>query len=252
MAKGRKYHRRRRGRFAFLYKLLSVLLVCAVIIVALTMFFRLDTIEISGQERYSQEEILAASGLEAGDNLFFLNKYSVAERLLRELPYIQNVRINRRLPNAILIQVTESEGVLAFVQDGSAWIVSPRGKIVEQRKPSEAKDIPVVDGVELLSPSLATPIALAKDQQSRQSSLLALLAALEEAGKMNQVQAIHLGDPGRLELEYKGRFTVLFRYEGDYARGLRSIDAVEERLQSNETGIIDLRYDDRAEFRPVK
>ena len=36
--------RRRRGSFGFLYRLLSVLVICGVIVVALTLFFRVDTV----------------------------------------------------------------------------------------------------------------------------------------------------------------------------------------------------------------
>ena len=40
--------RRRRGNFGFLYKLLSVLVICAAVVMALTLFFRVDTIEVTG------------------------------------------------------------------------------------------------------------------------------------------------------------------------------------------------------------
>ena len=33
-------HRRRRGNFGFLYKLLSVLVICGAVVAALTLFFR--------------------------------------------------------------------------------------------------------------------------------------------------------------------------------------------------------------------
>lgn len=45
--------RRRRGNFGFLYKLLSVLVICAAVVMALTLFFRVDTIEVTGTERYT-------------------------------------------------------------------------------------------------------------------------------------------------------------------------------------------------------
>jgi cell division protein FtsQ len=52
--------RRRRGSFGFLYKLLSTLAICAVVVAALTLFFRVDTIEVSGTARYSAQEIIDA------------------------------------------------------------------------------------------------------------------------------------------------------------------------------------------------
>ena len=80
--------RRRRGSSGFLYKLLSVLVTCAVIVVALTLFFRVETIVVTGTERYTQEEVAAASGLKLGDNLFLLNKPTVNQRIREALPYV--------------------------------------------------------------------------------------------------------------------------------------------------------------------
>ena len=47
--------RRRRGSFGFLYKMLSVLVICTAIIAALTLFFRVNAIQVSGQQRYTDE-----------------------------------------------------------------------------------------------------------------------------------------------------------------------------------------------------
>ena len=84
MARRRRYNRKRRkGSFAFLYKLLAFVLICGAIGLALAMFFRIDDIEISGNSRYSNEQIAAAAQIKAGDNLFFLNKYDAAARTRR-------------------------------------------------------------------------------------------------------------------------------------------------------------------------
>ena len=87
MAKRRKSNRRRRrGRFGFLYRILSVLAICAAIVAALTLFFKVDTIRMSGANRYSKQEIVDASGVKVGDNLFLLNKFDMAQRILKKLP----------------------------------------------------------------------------------------------------------------------------------------------------------------------
>ncbi|MFR3922662.1 MAG: hypothetical protein ACLTYN_12595 [Dysosmobacter welbionis] len=43
----------------------------------------------------------------------------------------------------------------AVIQDGSAWLLSPKGKIVEQLPASQAGDYAVIDGCELLAPRWA-------------------------------------------------------------------------------------------------
>ena len=86
MGRRRNSNRRRRGSFGFLYKVLSMLAICGAIVVAMTLFFRVDTILVTGQQRYTQQEVVDASGIQTGDNLFLLNKYAVADSIARELP----------------------------------------------------------------------------------------------------------------------------------------------------------------------
>ena len=58
MAKRRNSNRRRRrGSFRFLYKLLSMLIICAAIVVAITLFFKVEAITVSGQDRYTAQQV---------------------------------------------------------------------------------------------------------------------------------------------------------------------------------------------------
>ena len=241
MARRRKSNRRRRrGSFGFLYKLLSTLVICAAVVVALTLFFRVDAIEVSGTERYTAQEIIDASGVETGDNLFLMNKFSVDQNIKTALPYIEELRISRRLPDTLVIQVQECGTPMAVVQDGSAWLLSPKGKIVEQLPASQAGDYAVIDGCELLAPSMGTDIALSTEFANQQTSLLALLAALDAAGLTDRVDAIHLDDLSRLTMDYAGRFSVEMEYNADYDRMLQILEAGISKLESNQTGSIRL------------
>lgn len=247
MARRRKSNRRRRrGSFGFLYKLLSTLVICAAVVAALTLFFRVDAIQVTGVERYTAQEVTDASGVEQGDNLFLLNKYSVDQNIKAALPYVEELRINRSLPDTLVIQVRECGTPMAVVQDGSAWLVSPAGKIVEQAEAAAAEQYALIDGCQLLAPAVGTSLALATEYAAQQQSLLDLLAALEEAALVEQVDAIHLGDLSVLRMEYAGRFVVELPYGADYAYKLRSLTASLEigAIQDNQTGTIQLTGDD--------
>ena len=232
--------RRRRGGSGFLYKLLSVFLICGCLVAAITLFFRVDTVIITGEQRYTEAEIRQASGVEDGDNLFLLNKYQVIRNIAEALPYIEieNTRIQRKLPDTLLIQVQECGDPLAWTQDGTVWLMSPAGKIVEQT--DTAAGYPTVDGCELLAPSMGTDIALSTEFANQQTSLLALLAALDAAGLTDRVDAIHLDDLSRLTMDYAGRFSVEMEYNADYDRMLQILEAGISKLESNQTGSIRL------------
>ncbi len=244
---GRKHKKRRRGRgsFGFLYKLLSVLLICGAIIAAMTLFFRVRDIVVTGQKRYTAEEIQAASGVEPGSNMYLLNKYDIVRAITRKLPYIEDIRINRKLPDTLLIEVRESGRPFALVQDGSAWLVSGSGKIVEQLPEEAAGQYGLISGCQLLAPSVGTSLALATEYASQQTSLLNLLKALEAAGLTENVDGIRLDDLGDLKMDYIGRFTVRMAYGADYEWELKKLTATleDEKIQSNMTGTIDLRLE---------
>ena len=247
MGRRRNSSRRRRGSFGFLYKLLSTLVICAAIIAALTLFFRVDNVVVTGQQRYTAQEVTAATGVETGDNLYLMDKNRVAESILNQLPYVETIRISRKLPDTLLVEVVECGRPMAMVQDGYTWLVSPRGIIVEQTNPLAAESYGIIDGCELLAPSVGTKIALATEYSSQQSSLLSLLAALEAAGELENVDAIHLEDLSMLTMDYIGRFTIQMPYEADYARKLRALRQIIDdsgAIQDNMTGTFDMRRED--------
>lgn len=245
MARRRNSNRRRRGRFRFLYKLLSILIICVCVIAALTLFFRVDQIVVTGGVRYSEEELAEASGVRIGANLYLLNKRDIANRMLEKLPYLQEIsRIDRRPPDTLAIEVEEYGAPLAVVQGGSAWlVVGPRGKIVEQLPEEAAADYGVIQGCELLSPSVGGKMALATEYATQQTSLLSLMEALEEEGMLDQVDAIHLDDLSFIAMDYGGRFTVKLSYNADYAYKLKRLSLILEgdAIQENMTGTFDMR-----------
>ena len=237
--------RRRRGRLGFLYKLLSVAVICTAIVLALTLFFRVETITVSGQRRYTEDQIREASGVESGDNLYLLNKHEVAARITQALPYVESIRINRKLPDTLRIEVRECGPPMALVQDGFAWLISPQGKILEQAEESAAGGYASITGCQLLAPAVGESIALATEYAAQQSSLVSLLGALEEAGLTEEVDGIRLDDLSCLNMDYAERFTVRMAYGADYGLELQKLTAVlaSEKIQSNMTGTIDMQLD---------
>ena len=245
----RRHGRGRRGRrFGVLYKLLTLVVVCAAAVLALTLFFKVESVEVTGNSRYSAQEIQDACGVSLGDNLYLLSKPDMVQRLHQRLPYIDEVRITRSLPNTLRVQVTEFSTVYAVEQEGTVWLLTSGGKIVETA--AERGDTPLIDGCELLAPSLGGDVSFALELQNRQESLFALLTALESAELTGDVRAIHLGDPTVLSMDYTERFTVEMPYGADYPRLLRYLTLVIEELETNLTGVIDLTRDGEPHFRP--
>ena len=74
---------------------------------------------------------MAASGVSEGDNLFLLNKYDAAARITEALPYVESVRLSRKLPGTLRIDIVECSDPAGIQQDGHCWLISPEGKLVD-------------------------------------------------------------------------------------------------------------------------
>ena len=109
MASMRHNRKRKRGRrrFGLLFKLLCGAALVAAATLGATVFFQVETIAVVGNSRYTAQEVIDASGVQIGDNLFQMNKNQISQQILQRLPYVGEVSPQRGLPSTLTIQVTE-------------------------------------------------------------------------------------------------------------------------------------------------
>ena len=247
-----KYNRKRaRGRFSFLYKLLTFVVICSAISVALALFFKIETVHVTGNERYEDGAVLEASGIQIGGNLFLMNKFNAAENITAALPYIETVQIRRQIPTTLQIDVTECVAPAAIKQDGKVWLISGAGKIVDSLELSAWSKHPQITGIALTDPAVGQPMTTEEEQKDTCALLFSLLGQLERKAMMADVQAIHLEDGSTLTIHYLERFDVILPIDADFDYKLEYLSAVVQRLEVNETGTIDMTQSDKASFIPA-
>ena len=258
--------RKNRGRFGPLFKLLCVVAVVVALTVGATVFFRVEQVTVSGNRRYTEEEIIAASGIELGDNLYSLNKVRIDRNIRTTLPYIGEMSINRVLPSTIVIRVDEWEAVAQIAvsdaervaalqaarleKDPEAealpvaqepWLISVKGKLLEPA-PADSGAI-LVTGLTPLSPQAGSFLEVPEEEQARLEALTGLLEALGEAEIQSQVSAVRL-DATRLVVRYAGRFDVKMELNADFPYNVRLMQAIREKMDAkdgeNAAGSMDL------------
>ncbi len=238
MARNRSTNRRRRrGRFSFLLKLVCLLLIIGAVIAALTLFFKVQSIAVSGNERYSQEEVVAASGIRVEDNLFLLNKYSAAQAIFETLPYVEEATIKRSLPDTIVITVRECAAAAGVVTAEGTWLISENGKLLEQADALPA-GCPEVVGLTIDAPAPSAQLSLGEDKTLPMETLLALLRAAGGSGMRAGIGRIDLSDAADITFTYLGRFTVRLPWDADLELIFRSVQQMVNELESNQTGEI--------------
>jgi len=253
MARKRK-RRRRRGGLARLLRPLSVILAAVAVVIALTLFFKVGDIEVTGNSRYSAEEIAAATGVEPGDNLILLNRYGIQQKLFVDLPYIKEARIYPTLPATLSVEVVETTAVAAIPGAGAYWLISQDGKLLEAVDETRAKDYLEIYGLEVDAPAAGQEARLMEDSPMSLSRLKELLAALADRQMLNRADSMDMTSSDTLAISYDGRFRVEMYYSADFNYKLNCLEETVALLQPNETGIIrmTMKNEDDVRFIPSR
>ena len=108
-------------RRKLLWKLLTTAAVVVALLVGLTIFFKVQNVVVTGNGKYTAETVIAASGIETGENLLTFGKSRAAGRILAELPYVDQVQIGIKLPNTVNIDIVELEVSYAIRSTEGGW-----------------------------------------------------------------------------------------------------------------------------------
>ncbi len=244
--------RRRRGRFGFLYKLLSLVLILAAIGAGCIVFFRVEDIRVEGGSFYSKEEVIAASGVEIGDNLLLINQVRAGRRIVDELPYIDTVNPRLELPSTVVFTLNESAaaGVLEG-ENGQWWILNSGGKLLEQGNRTLTNKHPAITGLTPLMPAVGRKLAVSVEESAKLDSLKQILFAMEDRGMLPQLQSMDLSGVSEIRMTYAQRFTVRMpMYSDDFYHLVHTLEQAAAHLNAGQIGTLDLTGE-RARFIPA-
>lgn len=96
-------------------------------------YFNVETIAVSNNEYYTDEQIIKLSKVKTKVNLFSVKRSSVEKELIKD-PYIKNAEVTYRLPDTVKIKVTERVERAAVRYDGKYYIIDGFGSVLAVRE----------------------------------------------------------------------------------------------------------------------
>ena len=266
--------RPRVGKFSdnrFRVRLLTTLALVAAIILCCIVFFRVSTISVTGNENYSYDEIVEASGIEESDALLLINKSAVASKIMAKLPYVDDVRIGTSFPNAVRIEVTELETAYAVTDtSGNYWLINSQGRVVEPIEGKAAADYLTVIGFQVDVPEPGQTIQASKtapqtelesededseddeedkpmptDTSTPRQKVEAALEILSYLETYNQSEGITILDVSNLldiRVEYGTQYEIRFGGTQDLDYKVEYMLAAVSQLNDYESGTLDLTF----------
>lgn len=266
--KRRRSRRARRGGAPAVLILLCLLVGTVAIITAMTIFFKIRTITLTGDTRYSEEYVAQASGLEPGDNLILFNKFAAIDSIFRACPYLDTVQMRRRYPDGIEILVTECvpAAVLEDAPDTApdpkdpektlpvggtgSWLISLDGKLLEKTAVSAQYTLTRISGITLSQPEVGK-YANFFDEDDKKPLFLLLNTAADD-GILQDIGEVDFSRQYDISFTYLNRFTVKIGSTENLEEKLCYLHLiVEDKLGANARGTLDLSDVRTARFIPT-
>ncbi|HEY2405625.1 MAG TPA: FtsQ-type POTRA domain-containing protein [Polyangiaceae bacterium] len=110
--------------------------------------FAVKNLDLVGAHRTTAAQIKELSGVDLGANLFAIDT-DVAEQKILQNPWISEVKLIRRLPGTLRVELAEREAVALATLGGHLYLVTRLGEPFKEVGSGDPYDLPVVSGASL-------------------------------------------------------------------------------------------------------
>lgn len=194
--------------------LLTVIVLAASItaIMLLTPGFDIKKIEVRGNSVLKNEEIIRASGVITGVNIFGVSLGEIKDNI-KSMGYIESVKVKRALPSTIEITVVEEVGVGYIKAEEGYVIITADGRCVEitdglegsekGKKTAVLPDLPKIKGMKDVKYKIGNIIT--SENEAQLSALLTCLHEFSKYGYIFDMREIDVSDTMDIKFYYKSK-----------------------------------------------
>ncbi len=210
---------RRRGLF---FGFTVLLMFLAILFLIYKFVFVVRDISVEGTDKYTVEEIIEASGLSSGVNLYSFRESTVSKKVSLECPYISAVDVKRDLPSKVTLCVSEDVPKYYAVIFGEYKILSEGLRVLDTAK--EKDELPA-GLVRLKLPSVSYSI---------EGRVIRFASAQRERGIRDLLEAVSASDLSHrvTTIDTSDRFDISVVCDSKFKLVLGDAEGVELQLKT--------------------
>ena len=212
-----KEKRRLKGKKLILYRISLILkstfffFIVAIsgFILTTFLFFKVQNVDCVGEVSYSKDEIISNSNLKIGSNLLFLSTKKSEKIIEEKFSYLSNVRIVKKFPDKLIINVEEAKKYLNVNFNNENIILSDKFKVLniyESNSDFDAGDAIEVKGLKLKNFEVGKIASFYDD--NNENNFLSLLDLLKEFDLIEKIKLIDFSDPLNIIINYDNRINM--------------------------------------------
>lgn len=187
----KKRSRNKKIKFVLKITLLLAIIVGGITFAMVSPIFDIKSIEVKNNNKVSTEKIISLSQLKQGENIFRFISSNV-EKSIKENAYIENVKIHRKLPDKIQIEVEERKHSFSVDFLGQYAYINTQGYILEISSDSAQKTI--IHGISTKEEEVVVGKRLGEDDLEKLEDAIKIIHSAKEYNLDTKVTSIDISN----------------------------------------------------------
>ncbi len=216
-------------------------IVLVILALSLTVLFNVKTITVNPKSGiYSEAEILSASGIDIGDNIIRTDSENVCSRIEKNLPYILEATLTKKLSGEIIIGVKDTTAAIIIETAQGYAITDANGKVLEIIKeiPKDSKLLLVKANNK---PTVALGELLVLGDEEEKELYESLVQSLKDEGLFSKVSLIDIRNKASIVVEYQNRLRLLIGTSEELETKLKSaVEVIKTEDEKDPTTIAEI------------
>lgn len=152
--------------------------------------FRVEEIQVEGNEILTEDQIIKASGIKEGDNIFTLD-LNKARYNISKILSTRSIHIKKYLPGKIVISIDEKEPIGVINDDDKVYYIDSGGNYMEDTEELGSDSVPIISGFGSYTfKNVGDPVEVEPAYKLEQ--VLTILKLFENSGLLDTLSEISL------------------------------------------------------------
>ena len=201
------------GPSPILLWILVLVLIVVIFFLINSSLFNVSSITVYGAERFSAQEIIAASGITYDTNIIYVDEES-ARQGIEQNAYLRVDNIKRTFPTGVEIYITERTPAAQIATINGYYIIDEEGTALGLNQLADETLISILN-MSIAEPQMGSTILA--ESAEKLEAVSKVLSAVKQYTLEGKIKYIDVADPEKIVLGYAGDITVKIT-DGDSAK----------------------------------
>lgn len=236
-----KYKRKMKIRRIVAASILALIVILCICL--FTPVFGVTEIMVEGNSVLTVEDVVGASGIKTGQNIFRINTGKTVEKL-KELPYVEDAQIMRKFPAKIKIVLAESKEDIIIDTPLEFVITTIDGKVLFKTGDVTELPIPIVKGIEVSSSEVGKKIVSESTDFGGKS--MDYIKCFYSSDYWSEIDEFDISDSSNFMMIMRSGMRVTFGPVDtieSLQRKIKMLDAIIPQVKPTERSYLDLTTD---------